>query len=88
MGRIEMNKLEEMLKRRTYLQCKIKSIQIAIQENFFSVGNDSIRLRFIEGIDEEYALIIDLLALSNVKAQRELKEISVKIDAINELLGE
>ena len=83
-----MNKLEEMLKRRTYLQCKIKSIQIAIQENFFSVGNDSIRLRFIEGIDEEYALIIDLLALSNVKAQRELKEISVKIDAINELLGE
>lgn len=82
-----MSKLDEMLKRKQGLISKIERIQVAISADFFNVGNHVVRLRFAEP-DIEYDLILDMFARLNRDAQQELKEIDIKIAAINELLGE
>lgn len=82
-----MSKLNEMLKRKELLISKIERIQVAISADFFHVGNHAARLRFAEP-ESEYDLILDMFARSNRDAQQELKEIDIKIAAINELLGE
>lgn len=83
-----MTKLDEMLARKVMLITKINGIQLAISKDYFHVGNNEMKLVYREGKDDEYDLLIDMFATANRNCQRELKEIEVKIAAINELLGE
>lgn len=82
-----MSKLNEMLKRKELLISKIEKIQLLIKADYFRINNHFVGLSFKEP-DDEYDLILDMFARSNRDAQQELKEIDIKIAAINELLGE
>jgi hypothetical protein len=83
-----MSKLDDMLARKVTLITKINGIRLAGSDDYFHVGNNGIRLIYRKGEDAEYDLIRDMFTTATRNAQIELKEIEVKIAAINELLGE
>jgi hypothetical protein len=83
-----MSKLDVMLARKVEIVTKINGIRLAGSKDYIQVGNSEMKIVYRSGKDAEYDLIKDMFTTATRNAQQELKEIEVKIAAINELLGE